>query len=107
MQEAFEPITVMKIIKIDEAIHFYTEKQESMIAASFQGAKKVALQQQQSATLTSAFKKIYPHNSLLKITTIIMNYQHNTNATDTKNNFSQKMIEALKPFLFVKNVKKH
>ena len=35
-----------------------------------------------------------------------MNYQHNTNATDKKNNFSQKMIEALKPFLFVKNVKK-
>lgn len=46
MQEAFEPITVMKIIKIDEAINFYTEKQESMIAASFQGAKKVALPQQ-------------------------------------------------------------
>ncbi len=43
LQDKLEPITIMKVIKIDEAIHFYQEGQESVLAASFQEEKEIAL----------------------------------------------------------------
>jgi hypothetical protein len=43
LQEDLKPVTIMKVIKIDEAIFFYTEEQESIIAASFQEEKEIAL----------------------------------------------------------------
>jgi hypothetical protein len=43
LQEDLKPVTIMKVIKVEEAIFFYTEEQESIIAASFQEEKEIAL----------------------------------------------------------------
>ena len=43
LQEDLKPVTIMKVIKVDEAIFFYTDEQESIIAASFQEEKEIAL----------------------------------------------------------------
>jgi hypothetical protein len=43
LQEDLKPVTIMKVIKVEEAIFFYTDEQESIIAASFQEEKEIAL----------------------------------------------------------------
>ena len=43
LQEDLKPVTIMKVIKVEEAIFFSTEEQESIIAASFQEEKEIAL----------------------------------------------------------------
>ncbi len=41
LQEDLKPVTIMKVIKVEDAIFFYTEEQESIIAASFQEEKEI------------------------------------------------------------------
>ena len=43
LQEDLKPVTIMKVIKVEDAIFFYTEEQESIIAASFQEKNEITL----------------------------------------------------------------
>ncbi len=43
MQEDLKPLTIMKVIKIDEAIYFYINEEETILAASFEEIKEIEL----------------------------------------------------------------
>ena len=43
LQEDLKPVTIKKVIKIDDTIYFYTDESETILAASFQEEIEIEL----------------------------------------------------------------